>query len=256
MKNDYAEIAGYYDRYRSSPPAERSFWLEHLTELAGLEPGGKVLDVGCGTGRFALPLASEYGLRVVGIDREPAMIARAKSKPGSDAVSWAVGDAQSLPLAGTAADAVLMCMMLHHVDDRPKALAAAHAALRPGGRLVIWTTSRGQTRRFVLGRFFPGVVAIDLARFPHVPDLMAMMQAAGFVEVRRRSVARRETVDKAAFLEKVRNRYISTLSLISERELAEGTAALAAYLDGLPGDRFERVYRYTFVTGSRPGEDD
>jgi ubiquinone/menaquinone biosynthesis C-methylase UbiE len=252
VKSDYGEIAGYYDRYRSSTPAEQRFWLEALTSHAALRPGMTALDVGCGTGRFSLPLAADYGLRVLGVDREPAMIARARSKPGSHALSWAVGDAQSLPLADGSVDAVLMCMMLHHVEDRPKALAAAHATLRPGGRLVIWTTAHGQIRRSVLGRYFPSLFAIDLARFPHVPVLMDQMRAAGFADVHSKVLARSETMDKAVYLEKVGNRFISTLSLIPEDELARGTMALAISLASRPGTTCERYYRYTFVTGSRP----
>lgn len=252
MKSDYAEIAGYYDRYRSSPPAETRFWLDTLVRLGGLQAGTTILDAGCGTGRFALPLAADYGLRVIGIDREPAMLAKGAAKAGSDHVLWMVGDAQSLPVAGASVDALLMCMMLHHVEDRPRALRAALAALRPGGRLVIWTSSHRQIQRFLLTQFFPGLVAIDAARFPRVPALMGMMRAAGFEDVRRTAVTRHETVDKAAFLERVKNRYISTLSLISEGELAEGTAELERHLACLPGDRFARVYHYTFVTGTRP----
>ena len=54
--------------------------LVRLSEMAG---GGRVLELGVGTGRLAIPLA-ETGLTVTGIDVSPAMLARLRAKPGGD----------------------------------------------------------------------------------------------------------------------------------------------------------------------------
>lgn len=252
MKSDYEAISAYYDRYRSFGAAELRFWLGRLAAGGRIAAGNAVLDLGCGTGRFAIPMANRLGAGVVGLDRAAGMVAQALQKEGSGEVGWAVGDAHALPLADRSFDTVVLSLVIHHVVDRPMALASVLRSLRPGGRLVIWTSSHRQIRRFLLARYFPSLIVIDLARFPAIPRLLAELRQAGFHEVRRYAVRRREIVDKRAFVDKVRNRYISTLSLIPDEELSAGISLLEADLAEIPGERFERWYRYTFVTASRP----
>jgi ubiquinone/menaquinone biosynthesis C-methylase UbiE len=55
-----------------------------------------VLDIGCGTGTFALLLA-ERGYDVTGVDPAPASLDAARGKPGSDRIRWILGDATRLP---------------------------------------------------------------------------------------------------------------------------------------------------------------
>jgi len=253
VKSDYSVIAHTYDRYRSFAPRTLQFWLNHIVNLAAISPGLPVLDLGCGTGRLAIPLANGVRARVYGLDLEPAMIAQAVTKEGSGAVGWAVGDATSLPFRQGSFGAVIMALVIHHMqpNDRPYALASILRSLAPGGRLVIWTSSHQQIRRFPLAGFFPSLVPIDLERFPPLSALMAEMREAGFVHVQRRAVVKQETVDKHEFLEKVRNRYISTLRLIGEDELAAGIRSMSEHLSALPGSKVVRAYRYTFVTGQR-----
>ncbi|WP_221348542.1 class I SAM-dependent methyltransferase [Streptomyces beigongshangae] len=100
----------------------------------------RVLDIGCGTGVFALLLAG-HGVEVVGVDPALASLDVARGKPGGERVRWIHGDATALPplrvdLATMTANAAQQI-----VDDRAweKTLRGARAALRPGGHLVFET---------------------------------------------------------------------------------------------------------------------
>jgi SAM-dependent methyltransferase len=96
-----------------------------------------VLDIGCGTGTFALLLASR-GLEVIGVDPAKASLEVARGKRGAERVRWIHGTATSLPrlevdlvtMTGNVAQAI--------VDevDWDETLRGAHEALRPGGHLI------------------------------------------------------------------------------------------------------------------------
>ncbi|MFF4901836.1 class I SAM-dependent methyltransferase [Streptomyces sp. NPDC001068] len=106
----------------------------------------RVLDIGCGTGVFALLLV-ERGIEVVGVDPAQASIDVARTKPGSGQVRWICGDATNLPplqvdlatMTGNVAQAIA------DPQTWQKTLRGAHEALRPGGRLIFET--RDPSRR-------------------------------------------------------------------------------------------------------------
>ncbi|MFB8777755.1 class I SAM-dependent methyltransferase [Streptomyces broussonetiae] len=105
----------------------------------------RVLDIGCGTGVFALLLA-ERGIEVVGVDPARASLDVARGKPGAERVRWLDGDATALPplrvdlatMTGNAAQAIV-----GHEEWRGT-LRGAQRALRPGGRLVFETRDPGR----------------------------------------------------------------------------------------------------------------
>jgi arsenite methyltransferase len=106
-----------------------------------LEPGERVLDVGCGPGFYAVEIVEVVGPEgsVVAVDNAPAMLAlAAKRCEGWDNVEFAEGDATGIPVGDGEFDAALSVQVLEYVEDIPTALGEIHRALRPGGRVVIW----------------------------------------------------------------------------------------------------------------------
>ncbi|HET7646359.1 MAG TPA: class I SAM-dependent methyltransferase [Candidatus Limnocylindria bacterium] len=106
-----------------------------------------VLDLGCGTGVFALVLA-DRGIEVIGIDPAGASLEVARAKPGAERVRWIHGDASAIP-PGISVDAVTMTANVAQVfltdAEWLATLGAVHRALRPGGWLVF--ESRDPARR-------------------------------------------------------------------------------------------------------------
>lgn len=109
------------------------FFLSVVEEV----PASRVLDLGCGTGRFTLAMAAA-GHTVTGVDPAPASLAAARAKPGADAVTWIDGTSRDLP-----DNAFDQCVMTSHVaqfftDDASWAglLADLRRALTGGGRVV------------------------------------------------------------------------------------------------------------------------
>jgi SAM-dependent methyltransferase len=96
-----------------------------------------ILDIGCGTGTLACLLANR-DLNVTAVDPAVASLEVARTKPGSDRVRWVHGYATDLPPIQV--DLVTMTANVAQVfltdEDWASTLRAAHAALRPGGRMV------------------------------------------------------------------------------------------------------------------------
>lgn len=114
--------------------------LDAYVGIAAELAARRVVDVGCGTGTFALMLAGR-GCDVVAVDPAAASLAVARAKPGAQRVRWVEGDATSLPvtdrdlatITGNAAQSIA------DPEQWTATLTGIRAALRPGGHLVFET---------------------------------------------------------------------------------------------------------------------
>ncbi len=115
-------------------------------ELARLQPGETVLDLGSGPGRDLLEAARQVGPtgRAIGVDFTQEMIERARASAaegGLATVTILEGELEKLPLHCGAVDVVISNCVINLVDDKRRALIEAFRALRPGGRLAILDTA-------------------------------------------------------------------------------------------------------------------
>jgi ubiquinone/menaquinone biosynthesis C-methylase UbiE len=106
-------------------------------ELAGLEAGDDVIDIGCGPG-VAARYAARQGARVVGVDPAPVMLRVARSMtPRSLDLRFVKGVAETLPVEGDAASVVWALATTHHWSDLDRALEEMQRVARTGGRIVV-----------------------------------------------------------------------------------------------------------------------
>jgi ubiquinone/menaquinone biosynthesis C-methylase UbiE len=137
--HDSSHLAETYDRVSDTQFESGKRLAERL-----VEPGARVLDVGCGTGRLARWIAEQVGPKgsVVGIDplAERIAIARRNAAPG---ISFEVGQAEDLSgFADASFDVVCMSAVFHWIENKPKALGEVRRVLRPGGLLGVTTLPR------------------------------------------------------------------------------------------------------------------
>ena len=105
-------------------------------------PGARVLDVACGAGLVALPLA-EAGYHMEGIDLAAGAIEEATRRtPEGVSATFQTGDAYALDAEDETYDAVLLLDMLEHVDRPADVIAEAARVVRPGGAVVFHTFNR------------------------------------------------------------------------------------------------------------------
>jgi ubiquinone/menaquinone biosynthesis C-methylase UbiE len=111
-----------------------------LVELAAIEPGHRVLEIGCGPGGLVLRAQRMHpDAEIVGLDPDPLALAKARRKAerAGRPVRFDQGKAGELPYPDESFDRVLSSFMFHHLDDAEKrrALAEVRRVLRPGGQL-------------------------------------------------------------------------------------------------------------------------
>jgi ubiquinone/menaquinone biosynthesis C-methylase UbiE len=125
---------------------------QRTADLAGLQPGEAVLDVGCGTGALALEASRRVGAtgRVCGIDPGPKQItrARAEAERAGLPIDFQVGVIEQLAFPDHLFEVVLSTLVMHHLPDDLKRLGLAEMArvLKAGGRLVIVDFKRAEAK--------------------------------------------------------------------------------------------------------------
>lgn len=116
--------------------------------LVGLAGGGRVLELGIGTGRIALPLA-QRGVPVHGIELSKAMASRLRAKPGGADIGITIGDFATTPVEGTFSLAYLVfntIMNLTTQEAQVECFCNVSAHLEPGGCFVIEVVVPGLQR--------------------------------------------------------------------------------------------------------------
>jgi SAM-dependent methyltransferase len=133
----FDRAAGYYDQSRGLPDGVDELVADRIEAVVG--PEGRLLELGVGTGRIALPL-HRRGRRIVGVDLSLPMLDRYRAKAaalGLPPPAVLRADATRLPFRDACVDAVLEVHLLHLVPAWRAALAEARRVLRPGGVVLV-----------------------------------------------------------------------------------------------------------------------
>jgi SAM-dependent methyltransferase len=181
-------VRAHYEDFWADAPADPEPWQwerRRALLLGEVRPGERVLDLGCGAGRFVAALR-EAGVDVVGVELAGAALERARANaPGADL--RLVADDGSLPLEHASIDLVWCSEVLEHVPDTAHLLLEVRRVLRPGGRLLVTVPDhrRLRTALIALMRFEAHFDPLGQhVRFYTRRSLAATLEHAGFEDVR------------------------------------------------------------------------
>jgi len=148
-------------------------------------PGALVLDLGCGGGLMAEPLA-RAGAQVLGVDLSLESLRAAVAHRGADGPRYLRGDVRRPPFASGCADLVLCADVVEHVDGWQQIITAVAALLRPGGECYINTINRTFRARWLAVHLIEGLGLVprgthDPARFVTPAEITATAANCGLV---------------------------------------------------------------------------
>lgn len=160
------------------------------TDAASFTPlaGRRALDMGCGAGLLAEPLA-RMGAAVTGVDGSAEVIAAARAHAGGLAIDYRVGGTEAV--AGERFDLVTSLEVIEHVTDPGVFVHGLAAALAPGGLMVLSTPNRTPLSRLAMITLAEGTGRIprgthDWSKFLTPDELTRLLEGAGLrvVDVR------------------------------------------------------------------------
>ena len=185
LQRSYFETSDQRTLMRGDTPYLRRH-VARMMSAVGIGPGDKLLEVGCGLGRYTVLLA-ERGVAVEGLDLSPALLEKLAARPGAEEIPLHAHDLVDSPaeMHGTF-DAVIGFFVLHHVHDLDACLATAAKLVKPGGRVAFLEPNPWNPLYYVQILTTPEMSWAPERGMLRMrpPEMFPVMRDAGLVDVR------------------------------------------------------------------------
>jgi SAM-dependent methyltransferase len=235
-KANYTKIAKTWDEARPLYDRNLELCLNLVVKRVGSRNQIKLLDLGCGTGRFAIPFAYQIGYSVTAIDNSKEMIEKARQKDTDSRIDWLVRDVTNLKFAASSFDVIFMSHLLHHLDNPQALIQKCYQILKPNGIIINRYGALEHVRHDPEHRFFPEALELDERRCPTINQVEVWIQNAGFTGVQSEIVVQPTYNSGEDRLSRVKLKSTSVLTLISQRAFEKGLEGFEKYVSENPAD--------------------
>lgn len=219
-----------------------------LSYILALQKNEAVLDFGCGTGNYLKQFTIDYEIRPYGIEPSDEMRKIAKEKVQTENIL--AGNHTSMPFSNLQFSKIYSTDVIHHIDQLDLLFHNLFNIANPGAKFCICTESVNQLQEKYWVRYFPSIPDIDAKRFHTIETILKCGESAGWIH---RGTLQTETHIVAsisdAFMERIRQKTLSVLNLISDVEYQHGVALMENdYQNQIPLKQNEG---YTFILFER-----
>jgi ubiquinone/menaquinone biosynthesis C-methylase UbiE len=139
IQEHYDTVADTYDHHYDKPRGRCYHTHISTTIMSELPKGGKLLDIGCGTGLF-VERYIESGGNAIGLDISSKMIEKARCR--CNACDYAIGTGEKIPFCDNSFDGVSSLLVFSYIKDPETMLKEAYRVLKPGGKIAICTLGK------------------------------------------------------------------------------------------------------------------
>ena len=229
MDYDESNMAAVYDSGRGYDPEVLQHWLNLLSTHVPKEGVSRIVDIGCGTGRYSEPLAVHFRADVIGIDPSEKMLEEARGKNPRRGIDFRLALGEKLPVEESSADMVFMSMVFHHLRDPQRTARECHRVLRQHGYVCLRNTTIDAIETFPYLKHFPTVRTVIEQQLPTRDRVRSTFEEAGFDTIAHEIVSHQNSADWLSYAEKTSLRSDSFLARIADDEFDAGISAFRAY---------------------------
>ena len=261
MKIKYDKIGENYNRTRKADSVLTVKLLDYLCP----KKEATYLDIGCGTGNYTHEF-QQRRFAFIGIDPSEKMLDKARLK--NDKIEWRLGSAENTGLPKNYVHGIIASLTIHHWTDLEKGFEELYSILKPGGKIVIFTSTPTQMKGYWLNYYFPKMMKDSIRQMPALEMIKKSMGQAGFeITGLDKYFIHPALADKFLycgkhnpelyFEEEIRNGISSFSSLANKNEVVEGLSKLRKDIDTGEISEIIKSYEnqlgdYLYVVGEKP----
>ena len=222
-----------------------------MSKLVGTRADVQLLDLGCGTGNFTIPLAKNLGYQTTGADCSDEMLAFAKKRQQAHLVRWERQDATALSYDNDSFDIVFMSNLLDLVKNPHNVVRECSRVLKPQGVLVYHYGALEDILSDPEHKFFPETIELDYLRTPARKQVESWFKEASLTEVNSERDTYRPWKTAQERLQAVEEKTNAVLQMIDFSAYNTGLSKLRAYCASSPMDPWLRQISVTTTYGRK-----